>query len=48
MTITDIFGYSDTGDSDTLLTVTVVANPMLPKRVSVDKYLLYNDTFPLS
>ena len=37
---TDIFGYSDsdcsdTGYSDTLLTVTVLVNPMLPKSVNV-------------
>ena len=32
---TDIFGYSDTP-----LTVTVLVNPMLPKCVTVSKYLL--------
>ena len=37
---TDIFGYSDTGLRNTLLTMTVLANPMLPKIVTVSKYLL--------
>ena len=36
---TDISGYSDTGYNDTLLTVTVLVNPMLPKSVTVSKYL---------
>ena len=32
---TDIFGYSDTGYSESPLTMTVLANPMLPKKVSL-------------
>ena len=32
--------YLHTGYSDTLLTVTVLASPMLPKSVTVSKYLL--------
>ena len=37
---TDIFGYSNPGYSDTPLTLTVLVNPMLPKSVTVSKYLL--------
>ena len=38
--ITDIFSYRYTGYSDTLLTVTDLINRMLPKNVTVSKYLL--------
>ena len=37
---TDIFCYSDNAYRDTPLTVTVLVNPMLPKSVTVSKYLL--------
>ena len=34
-----IFGYNNTGYRDTPLTVTVLVNPMLPKVVTVRKYI---------
>ena len=37
---TDIFGYSDTDNSKTPPTVTVLVNRMLPKSVTVSKYRL--------
>ena len=43
---TDISGYSDTGYNDTLLTVTVLVNPMLPKSVPVSKHILRVILFP--
>ena len=43
---TDIFGYSDTGYSDTPIRMTVLVNPMSPKRVTVSKYLLTVTLFP--
>ena len=36
----DIFGYSDTAYWNTRLIVTVLVNPILPKSVTVSKYLL--------
>ena len=43
---TDLFGYSDTGYSDTPPTVTVSVNPKLPKSVTVNKYLRTATLFP--
>ena len=43
---TDIFGYTETGYSDTLLTVTDLVNPMFPKSVAVSKYLLTVTLYP--
>ena len=37
---TEIFAYSDTGFSDSLLTVTLLANPTFLKSVTVSTYLL--------
>ena len=37
--ITEIFACSDTGYSDSLLTVTLFANPTLPMSVTVSTYL---------
>ena len=41
-----MFGYSDTSYSDTLLTVTVLVNPMCLKSVTLSKYLLAVTLFP--
>ena len=43
---TDVFSYSDTGYSDTPLTVTVWVKTMLPKSITVSKYLLTVTLFP--
>ena len=44
--VTEIIGYSDTGYSDTQLTVTFLVNPMLKKGVTVRKYLPTVTLFP--
>ena len=43
---TDILGYNDTAYRDTHLTLTILVNPMLPKSVTVSKYLLTVTLFP--
>ena len=43
---TNKFGYNDTSYSDSPLTVALLINPMLPKSVSVSKYLLTVTLFP--
>ena len=43
---TDILNYNDNGCSDTPLRVTVMVNPMLPKSVTVSKYLFTVTLFP--